>query len=125
MSVSIIGEKSFNFAVDIIKFYKQMITEDKDMVLSKQILRSGTSIGANVNEGVGAQSKRDFLNKMNIALKEAKETRYWIKLFIVTGYIKEKQPEILNKCSELCRMLSATVAMTKNNLKMEEGGGEK
>lgn len=125
MSVSIIREKSFNFAVDIIKFYKQISREDKDMVLSKQILRSGTSIGANVKEGVSAQSKRDFLTKMNIALKEAKETEYWIELFIATGYIQENQPEILSKCSELCRMLSATVATTKNNLKMEEGGGGK
>ena len=93
--------------------YKQMISENKDMVLSKQILRSGTSIGANVKEGISAQSKRDFLTKMNIALKEAKETEYWIELFIATDYIKEKHPEILSKCMELCRMLSATVATTK------------
>jgi len=119
LSVSIIKEKSFDFAVDIIKFYKQMYREDKDMVLSKQILRSGTSIGANVKEGVSAQSKKDFLNKMNIALKEANETEYWIELFIGAGYIKEKQPEILYKCKEICRMLSSTVSTTKKHLDLE------
>ncbi|MCD2346268.1 four helix bundle protein [Clostridium guangxiense] len=119
MSVSIIREKSFNFAVDIIKFYKKMISENKDMVLSQQILRSGTSIGANVKEGISAQSKRDFLTKMNIALKEAEETEYWIELFMAAGYIKERQPEILNKCKELCRMLSSTVSTTKQHLNIE------
>lgn len=122
MSVSIIREKTFDFAIDIIKFYKEMHREDKDMILSKQILRSGTSIGANVKEGISAQSKRDFLTKMNIALKEAKETEYWIELFIATGYIQENHPKILIKCSEICKMLSATVATTKNNLKLEKGG---
>lgn len=88
------------------------------MVLSKQILRSGTSIGANVKEGVSAQSKKDFLNKMNIALKEANETEYWIELFIETGYIEDRQPQILYKCRELCRMLSATVSTTKKHLNL-------
>lgn len=119
LSVSIIKEKSFKFGVDIIKFYRQMVNENKDMVLSKQILRSGTSIGANVKEGVSAQSKKDFLNKMNIALKEANETEYWIELFIETGYIEDKQPQILYKCKELCRMLSSTVSTTKKNLDLE------
>ncbi|WP_234123149.1 four helix bundle protein [Clostridium hydrogenum] len=119
MGINIMEEKSFAFAIEIIGFYKQMLGESKDMVLAKQILRSGTSIGANVKEGVSAQSKRDFLTKMNIALKEAEETEYWIQLFMATGYIKEQQPQILYKCKELCRILSATVSTTKRHLNLE------
>lgn len=119
MSINVMKEKSFAFSVGIIKLYKQMIVKDKDMVLSKQILRSGTSIGANVKEGISAQSKRDFLTKMNIALKEAEETEYWIELFMATGYIKEKQPKILYECKELCKILRATVSTTKRHLKIQ------
>lgn len=118
MSINIMKEKSFAFAINIIELYKQMISENKDMVLSKQILRSATSIGANVREGLSAQGKKDFLTKMNIALKEAEETEYWIELFIATDYIKEKQPKVLYECKELCKLLNATVATTKKHLKI-------
>lgn len=76
---NIILEKSFNFALQIIELYKQLITE-KEFVLSKQLLRGGTSIGANAEEATAAMSKKDFTAKMSIASKEARETRYWIRL---------------------------------------------
>ena len=75
---SLICEKSLNFAVRIVKFYKYLCEEKKEYVLSKQILRSGTSIGANIRESRNAQSNADFINKLNIALKEADETQYWL-----------------------------------------------
>jgi len=80
MGNSIIADKSFTFAIRIIKLYKWMCKEKREFVLSKQILRSGTSVGANVAEALQGQSKRDFLMKMNIALKEASETKYWLRL---------------------------------------------
>jgi four helix bundle protein len=79
-SDSIIAKKAYSFALEIIKLYKQLVTNKKEFVLSKQILRSGTSIGANINEALAGQSKRDFIHKLSIALKEARETSYWLNL---------------------------------------------
>ena len=84
------------FALRIIKLYKYLTSEKKELVLSKQILRSGTSIGANVQESQDAQSSADFISKLSIALKEAKETRYWLELLHESEYISEKQFESLN-----------------------------
>ena len=80
-------DKSFRFAVRIVNLYKYMIREHKEYVLSKQILRCGTSIGANIAEGQRGQSKADFAAKMNIALKEASETEYWLRLLCETDYL--------------------------------------
>ena len=80
MSENIVRQKSFQFALEIVSLYKQLQGE-KEYVLSKQLLRSGTSIGANIEEAVTAQSRRDFLAKMSVASKEARETRYWLVLF--------------------------------------------
>lgn len=80
-------DKSFQFAIRIIKLYKYLVSDHKEFVLLKQLLRSGTSIGANVNEEQAAQSKADFIAKMSIASKEARETEYWINLLISTDYI--------------------------------------
>jgi four helix bundle protein len=77
---NVIQQKSYDFAIRIVNLYKYLATEKKELVLSKQILRSGTSIGANVEEAIGAQSDKDFLNKLSIAYKEARETHYWIRL---------------------------------------------
>ena len=88
MKENIIQEKSKVFAVRIVKFYKYLCDEKKEYVLSKQILRSGTSIGANVRESKNAQSKADFISKMSIALKEADETAYWIELLTESEIIK-------------------------------------
>lgn len=89
MSKNIIVEKSFEFAVETIKIYKQLCNM-REYELFKQLLRSGTSIGANVKEAIQGQSKKDFLAKMNIALKEANETEYWIELLMETGYLDKK-----------------------------------
>ena len=101
-SKNVIVEKSFDFAIRIVKLYKYLTDEKKEYVLSKQVLKSGTSIGANVSEAQQGQSKKDFLTKMNIALKECTETKYWIKLLQATDYINESQTKsILTNCTEL------------------------
>lgn len=110
MSNSIIKTKSYDFARNIIKLYKELSINKKEYVLSKQLLRSGTSIGANVKEALRGQSRRDFLSKMNIALKEADETEYWIELLIDENYIDIQNGEkILNQCQEICKILNSIV----------------
>ena len=114
---SIIADKSFDFAIDIVDLYKKLSTSNKNYVLLNQILRSGTSIGANVKEGLRGQSKRDFLAKMYIALKEADETEYWILLLIETGFIEnDLGNEILNKCREISKILNSIIKTTKKKL---------
>lgn len=99
---NIIEEKSFAFAVRIVNLYKHLSETKKEFVLSKQLLRSGTSIGANVAEAQQAQSKADFISKMSIALKETSETKYWIRLLASTGYLTEAESvSILDDCVEL------------------------
>lgn len=88
---SIIEKKSFDFAVRIVNLYRHLTTDKKEFVLSKQLLRSGTSIGANVAEGERGQTKPDFNSKMNIALKEANETYYWLRLLYKTDFLTEKE----------------------------------
>jgi len=90
MPKSVVSELCMNFSIRIVKFYKYLTDEKKVFVLSKQLLRSGTSIGANVYEGEFAQSKADFVNKMSIALKEANETQYWLELLYKSEIIDEK-----------------------------------
>jgi len=105
-SDNIIQEKSFKFAIRIVSLYKYLIDEKKEFVLSKQLLRSGTSIGANVEEAIGGQSDKDFYAKITIAYKEARETVYWIKLLAATEYLTEKQSEnILTDAEEVCKIL--------------------
>ena len=89
MKDNIIQQKSFRFAVRIINLYKYLTNDKKEFVLSKQLLRSGTSIGANIEESIGGQSEKDFLAKLNISYKEARETIYWLKLLKETEYISE------------------------------------
>lgn len=106
--------KSYAFALRIVKLYKYLVYEKKVYVLSKQLLRSGTSIGALVKEGEHAQSKADFLNKMNIALKEANETQYWIELLRDSGYLSsEESLSIYDNANELIRLLASIVKSTK------------
>lgn len=120
MKQNLIYEKTFNFAIQIVNLYKHLSNQKKEFVLSKQLLRSGTSIGANVNEGIVAQSKKDFLSKMNIALKEAVETEYWINLLIATEYITESEVKlILNSCREINRILRKIVKTTKAQLEID------
>lgn len=119
MADNIVVSKSFNFAIDTINIYKYLCSKN-EYVLSKQLLRSGTSIGANIREANDGQSKKDFLSKMNIALKEVKETEYWIELLIETNYLDLKQHnQYLLNCKELCRILNSIVKSTKRSLGIE------
>ncbi|MBS3768530.1 MAG: four helix bundle protein [Candidatus Cloacimonetes bacterium] len=110
MKENVVKNKSFDFAVETVKIYKHLIYKKKEYVLSKQLLRSGTSIGANVEEATAAQSRRDFISKMSIASKECRETLYWIKLLTKTNYIKNRKYK--NKCEELVRILTSIVKTT-------------
>ena len=111
---NIVETKSFNFAVRIVNLYKYLTDTKKEYVLSKQLLRSGTSIGANVAEAEQAQSKPDFVSKMNIALKETSETKYWIKLLHVTEFLSEKESNsLLADCVELEKLLVSIIKSSK------------
>jgi len=113
---NIVMRKSYTFALRIIKLYKYLIAEQKEYVLSKQVLRSGTAIGALVKEAEHAQSKADFINKMNIALKEANETDYWLMLLKHSDYIDEKSFQSIHEENiELIKLLASIVKTTKAN----------
>lgn len=114
MAESIIGQKSFDFAKEIIELYKQL-HDSNEFVISKQLLRSGTSIGANVQEALGGQSKRDFIHKLAIALKEARETRYWLLLLKETTITEIDVKSYLEKLEELIKILSSIIITSKNN----------
>ena len=117
MSQSIVGAKAYTFALTIIKVYRMLITEQSEYTLSKQILRSGTAVGALCKEAEHAQSRADFLNKMNVALKEANETEYWLMLLKDSGYISQATfDSIYPACNELISMLVHIVKTTKNSL---------
>ena len=110
---SIISEKSYAFALLIISIYKELKIQN-EFILSKQILRSGTSIGANVNEAISAESKKDFVHKLGISLKEARETKYWLNLLKDSDYINQETFNKLNKnCEELIKILSSIILTTK------------
>ena len=111
-----IADKSKVFAIRIIRLYKYLTSEKKENILSRQILRSGTSIGANIREALSAQSTADFIAKMQIALKETSETEYWLELLTETEYITEKAAEsIAGECQELIKMITAIVKTGKKN----------
>jgi four helix bundle protein len=112
-----ISKKSYAFAIRIVKAYKFIIEDKKEYVLSKQLLRSGTAIGALVRESEHGQSTADFLNNMNVALKEANETEYWLMLLYETVYLSEKQFTSLEKdCVEIIKLLIAIVKTTKSKI---------
>ena len=107
-----IQDKSFDFAVRIVNLCKYLQTEKREYILSKQLMRSGTSIGANVAEAQQAQSKPDFISKMNIALKESYETDYWIRLIYATEYVTQNMFEsMIEDCREVEKLL---IAITKS-----------
>ena len=112
-------QKSKAFAVRIVRLYQYLTEEKKEKVLSRQVLRSGTSIGANIKESIRAQSTADFLSKMQISLKEASETEYWLELLTDTDYITEKAADsLLNDCRELIRILTSIIRTSKENNQM-------
>ena len=115
---SIIVKKSKAFALRIIKMYKYLCVEKREFVMSKQILRSGTSIGANVREGSRGQSKLDFISKMSIAQKEAEETCYWLELLYESGFISKRIFESMYEDNiELIRILSSIIITARQNIK--------
>ena len=108
MKENILIDKSISFAARIVKLNQYLIKNKKETIISKQIVRSGTSIGANINEANYGQSKADFISKMHIALKETAETEYWIKLLYKSEYIDEKSSvSLLTDCLEIKRILIA------------------
>ena len=116
MRESILKRKSYKFAIRVVRLYQFLVKEKKEFILSKQILRSGTAIGALIREAEFAQSKADFINKMSIALKEANETIYWLEILKDTNYINQRLSQSLSAdCEELIRILVSTIKTTKNN----------
>ena len=110
-----IKEKSFSFAVRVVKLY-QFLVDKKEFVLSKQLLRSGTSIGAMVRESQSAESKKDFVHKLSIGLKEANESIYWLELLKETDYIKEQVFLSIHKdCLELVKLLTSIIKSSKTD----------
>ncbi|GHV57373.1 hypothetical protein FACS1894182_06030 [Bacteroidia bacterium] len=116
MSESIIKNKSFLFAIRIVNLYKVLCNERKEFVLSKQLLRSGTSVGANIREAVNAQSPADFVHKCAIAQKECDETLYWIELLKETEFINEKEFISINDdAKELLKIIRSIILTSKKN----------
>lgn len=113
---NIILDKSFDFALAIIEVYKKM-RKEKEFVLSKQLLKSGTSIGANVNEATAGQSKKDFIAKMAIASKEARETTYWLRLIQASEIVSVDVRKELKESGEILRILTAIVKTAQLSLK--------
>ncbi|MBU0767168.1 four helix bundle protein [Patescibacteria group bacterium] len=109
----VVQEKSFNFAEKIVHFCRYL-QKKREYVISRQLLKSGTSIGANIEEAQFAESKKDFIHKMHISLKEARETRYWLRLILRSGTSKEKiVQDLLNESNELISLLTAIIKSSK------------
>lgn len=117
---SIKMEKAYKFAIRIVNLHK-VLQDRKEYILSKQLLRSGTAIGALLWESEQAQSKADFIHKVNIALKEANESYYWISLLKDTGYMNETEYEsLINDCDELIKLTASVVKTSKKNINNEQ-----
>jgi four helix bundle protein len=118
LAESILKKKSFLFAIKIVNIYKLLATERKEFVMSKQLLRSGTSVGANIREAQNAQSNADFIHKNAISQKECDETLYWLELLFETKYITNIEFDDLNNDAiELLKMIRSTILTCKNKLK--------
>lgn len=113
---NVVQTKSYAFAVRIVKVYKHLCEHKKEYTLSKQLLRSGTSIGANIEEAIGGQSKKDFFAKLTISYKEARETKYWIRLLTDTDYLsKDESKSLLKDIEELLKIIGSIQKSIKNN----------
>lgn len=114
-SKNVIREKSFSFAIRVVKLYKYL-TSKKEMVISKQLLRSGTSVGANVREAENAESKADFIHKLGIAQKEIDESMYWLELLHKTSYLSEKEfTSIYAEAEEIIKLIKSIIVTSKKN----------
>ncbi|MCL2496583.1 MAG: four helix bundle protein [Clostridiales bacterium] len=121
MKDNVVRDKSKAFAIRVVKLYQYLCDERKEYVLSKQMLRSGTSVGANVKEAIRGQSKADFSAKMNIALKEILETEYWLELLYETDYLNETQfNSIFADCQELLKILYSIVKSSQSKQKNQK-----
>lgn len=117
MKENIIKKKSFDFAIRIVKLYQHLQAEKKEFVLSKQLLRSGTSVGAMIREGEHSESKADFIHKLAIAQKEINETIYWIELLNATDYLTQKEFENINADAiEIIKLITSIIKSTKANI---------
>lgn len=117
MSESIVKTKSFELAIRGVNFYKWLVSEKKEFVMSKQFLRSVTSVGANVREAVNAQSKADFIHKLSISQKECDESMYWLEILIGTNYISKTEFESMhNQCSEVLKIIKSIIITSKKKL---------
>ncbi|MBS1534045.1 MAG: four helix bundle protein [Bacteroidetes bacterium] len=115
MKENVVQIKSYAFAVRIVKLYKQLCENNKEYVLSKQLLRSGTSIAANIEEAIGGQSEKDFLSKLSIAYKEARETLFWIRLLTDTNYIDKTESEsLICDADELLKIIGSIQKTLRN-----------
>lgn len=116
-NTGVLSQKAYCFALRMVNAYKYLTTEQKEFVLSKQMLRSGTSIGANCQEAVYAQSLEDFIHKLSVSLKEANETLYWINLLHDADYISnEAYNSVHNECTEIVKLLTAIVKTSKQKI---------
>ena len=115
MKDNLIKNLSFTFALEIIKLC-QVLNEKKEFVLSRQLLKSGTSIGANIEEAIAAQTRKDFISKMSIASKEARETRYWLRLFQKSNLCGINNTEYLNSIESIIGVLTKIILTTQKNL---------
>jgi four helix bundle protein len=117
---NVILEKTFQFSLRIIEIYKYLTTQKNEYIMSKQLLKSGTSIGANVNEAQEAQSKKDFISKCSISLKEARETDYWLRLLSAAHYLDGKETELAALFEELAavrKIITAIINSSKSSLR--------
>lgn len=118
MKENILQDKSYKFALRIIKTFQFMRTEKNEYILSKQLLRAGTSIGANIEEAIGGQSDKDFIAKISISYKEARESHYWIRLLRDSGYLTEKQAtSLLNDNEELLKIMGSIQKTMRDKIK--------
>lgn len=113
---NVVQVKSYEFAVKIVKLYKHLCEDKKEYTLSKQLLRSATSVGANIEEAIGGQSRKDFYAKLTISYKEARETKYWLRLLTDTNYLtEEKSKPLLEDAEELLRIIGSIQKTIRNS----------
>lgn len=118
MKENILKTKSFDFAVRIVKLYQFLKKEHNEFILSQQIVKSGTAIGALIREAEHGESMKDFIHKLNIGLKEANESKYWLDLLFATEFITKRMYDSINKdCEELLKLLTASVKTSKSRIK--------
>lgn len=113
---NIVQVKSYNFAIRIVELYKYLSSEKKEFILSKQLLRSGTSIGANIEEAIGGQSRKDFFAKLTIAYKKARESHYWIRILTDSDYLTKKESiSLINDIEELLKIIGSIQKTIRNS----------